>query len=404
MLKKFQKTPENSNLTLDLCGKSLAELQGSNSIIIFGAGSATKEILPLITDIIKIQVRFVLDNKASFIHELYGHEVVNPNKAEIRKNDHIVVFATSNRAEIKSQLDGLKINEENVFFPKIEHLQFYSHVFQWYLDERLLLKQERRIKQTYDLLHDEHSKTLFLSRLGLLSNYPDYESFKDFVNNFSLLPDDDSFFDKRAPETFLYFNNNRITKLNSTLIDVGVCFGDSIHHYTKKNQNKFDQIIGFEPDQKNFKILKGKYQSDKRIQLFNFAAWDKKQDLKFVSIGTGISCVDGADETEKEFKYPKSLITSVQAVTLDSLKIKNQHGIIQMDVEGSESRVITGMQETLLNNHFELIVSCYHKKFDMVDLILQINDIKPDYNFSLELLSDSLLELNIFATIQTKRT
>ena len=41
-----------------------------------------------------------------------------------------------------------------------------------------------------------------------------------------------------------------------------------------------------------------------------------------------------------------------------------------MDVECSESQVITGMQETILNNHFELIVPCYHKKFDIVDLIL----------------------------------
>ena len=267
------------------------------------------------------------------------------------------------------------------------------------MDETFLLKQERRIKQTYDLLHDEHSKTLFLSRLGLLSNCPDYESFQKFVNNFSLVPDDDSLFDKRAPETFLYFNNKRITKLDSTLIDIGVCFGDSIYHYTKKNQNKFDYIFGFEPDLENYKILKDKYQSDKRIQLFNFAAWDKNQYLKFMSIGNGISCVDGINETETKFKCSKSLTTSVQAVTLDSLKIRNQHGIIQMDVEGSESRVIAGMQDTILNNHFELIVSCYHKKFDMVDLILQINDIKPDYNFSLELLSDSLLELNIFATL-----
>lgn len=398
ILQQFQKNSDESEASKDLCGKGLAELKNGDGITVFGAGSATKEILPLLTDIIKIKVKVILDNNAVAPYELLGHKVINPKDTEL-KNHYIVVFVASGRPQIDAQLNNLNVNQENIFFPEIRKLQFYSHILQWYLDDAFLLKQASLIQKTYDLLQDDHSKNLFLSRLGLMSQCPDYQMFQKFVRQFSKLPGNNSVFDNKAPECFLYFNSNRIKELDSVLIDVGVCDGDSIYHYTKKNSNQYDQIIGFEPDLKNYNTLINKYHSDKRIKILNYAAWDKEQDLEFASFGSGMSHVLDFDVDETDFGDSDSTSTFIQGIPIDNLSIKNRRGIIQVDVEGSEHRVISGMRKTLLNNRFELIVSCYHKKFDIVDLILQINKIRSDYTFGLELLSDGLLELNIFATL-----
>ena len=58
------------------------------------------------------------------------------------------------------------------------------------------------------------------------------------------------------------------------------------------------------------------------------------------------------------------------------------------------------MARTLKENKFELIVAAYHKKFDIIDLILQIHEIRNEYEFGLELFSDNLTEINIFASLR----
>ena len=83
------------------------------------------------------------------------------------------------------------------------------------------------------------------------------------------------------------------------------------------------------------------------------------------------------------------------------MSISGQTGFIKIDVEGAEKQAIEGMVRTLASNDFELIISAYHRAFDVVELLLQIHGVANHYNFYLRLFSDSLTELVIIA-VQSK--
>ena len=58
---------------------------------------------------------------------------------------------------------------------------------------------------------------------------------------------------------------------NNACIDVGANVGQSIEYF----KSRFKKVYAFEPNPKNFIILKEKYKNIKNISIFNFSLGDK---------------------------------------------------------------------------------------------------------------------------------
>ena len=265
LLEKFQNKCYQSDFPKNFFNKELDEINRLQSIIIFGAGNATKSILPIIMDLFEIEIDVILDNKANQTYSICGVNVLNPIDFQFNSRQYFVICTTQSHEEIKTQLFSKKVDPENIFFPKVDHLKYYTHIKQWYLDDGFIKKNIKRIEKAYNLLQDKESKNLFLHRLGLLSKFPDHRNYQKFINLFSKVPKDISLLDNTSAEAFLYFNNERIKNTDQIFIDIGSFHGDSIQHFIKKNNNIFNRVFAYEPDHKNYNVLKNRYGSDSRI-------------------------------------------------------------------------------------------------------------------------------------------
>ena len=176
LLENFQTKPNDSDFPKNFFGKELAEIRRLPSIVIFGAGNATQQIVPIISNIFKIKLNIILDNSAHFKPEIMGIKVLTPEEFHFNASQYFVICTAKNHEEIQNQLFANKIKPENIHIPKIAHLTFYSHIMQWYLDDQFIEDNIERIEKCYELLHDRHSQKLLLHRLGLFSKCPDYRN------------------------------------------------------------------------------------------------------------------------------------------------------------------------------------------------------------------------------------
>lgn len=113
-------------------------------------------------------------------------------------------------------------------------------------------------------------------------------------------------------------------------------------------------IISFEPQSREFKILKGKTDNDNKWKAINCAIGDTEEQLKINIAGNSYSSslLDMLESHEKS--APESKYTGVEVVdvkTLDNiiseLAIKEDNIYLKIDTQGFESRVIKGAARSL---------------------------------------------------------
>ena len=215
----------------------------------------------------------------------------------------------------------------------------------WYLVEfdRFFFKNLTKFKLLFEKLSDLRSRKEFLKIL----------SYKvtgcEKVLKFSSAKTYEQYF----PE-FINFNKK------SVLVDVGAYNGDTIKNFIK-TKKKFKNIIAFEPDKKNFKVLEENFISDKRITVFNKALGSENILKKFNS-------------SQDKSKFDENGIHYVPVVTLDSFNIIPD--FIKVDIEGSEKGFILGSKNTIAKYKPQLAICVYHRPEDffyLTDLILSIN-------------------------------
>lgn len=71
--------------------------------------------------------------------------------------------------------------------------------------------------------------------------------------------------------------------------------------------------------------------------------------------------------------------TAVEATDLDSLLQGAPVTLLKMDIEGSESKALTGAAHTIITWRPKLYVCAYHRNEDLFSLPLQILNLCPDY-------------------------
>ncbi|MDR2579740.1 MAG: FkbM family methyltransferase [Fibromonadaceae bacterium] len=170
-----------------------------------------------------------------------------------------------------------------------------------------------------------------------------------------------------------YFINNFFTYgKNEVLIDCGAFTGNSIESFLRLPKMEYEQIIAFEPNIENYRILEDKFakKNDKFI-LLNAGAYSKEGKLYFSGFGNSGSISETPTGAKEE--------VSVAVKAIDDLLSLKKVTFIKMDVEGAEMEALKGARKTILRDKPRLAISIYHSNEDMLRIAEWIHDLVPEY-------------------------
>ncbi|SRR5579871_42833 len=155
-----------------------------------------------------------------------------------------------------------------------------------------------------------------------------------------------------------------------TIIDCGSYIGTSILYFKVNYPNA--RIIGFEPDETNFSILKSNLENwnFSNAEVVNAAIWINNGNISFNSVGDMSSRIE--DNSVGDNKK------NVQCVRLNDL-INDEVDFLKMDIEGAEYAVLKDCSDNLKNVK-NLFVE-YHGKYDEMFKLNEILGILLQNNF-----------------------
>ena len=145
------------------------------------------------------------------------------------------------------------------------------------------------------------------------------------------------------------------------LIDVGANIG----FYSILSSDKFKKIYSFEPNVRNFKVLKNNIKRNKlkNIKILNFGLGENEEVLMGNSNTKGELFQTSGFAVSKDNKKGERVFIKKGD---DVLGFKNKTLTIKIDVEGFESFVLNGLKRTLVNNWCVLQIEIWKKNNDEV--------------------------------------
>ena len=153
-------------------------------------------------------------------------------------------------------------------------------------------------------------------------------------------------------------------KSGQVVIDAGAYIG-GFTFYVAKKVGKAGRVIAFEPDPKNYQILKRNIENSnfKNIILINKALGNSVKEVELESANHFSSVV---------IKTSKKPTYKVQQTTIDQeisrLGIQKVD-FIKMNIEGAETNAIKGATKTLLNTRY-ISISCHDVQGENTSLVV----------------------------------
>ena len=182
------------------------------------------------------------------------------------------------------------------------------------------------------------------------------------------------YFDFLHPDKMEYF------------VDAGSYQGETIEDFIKWTKGRYGGIYAFEPMKDMYRIIRERYENNKKIEIFNYAVWDKKERLPFLN-----------QDYMAASKFDPKGEEVVQGMDLDSALADKKVTFLKMDIEGSELRALQGAKRIIRLQKPRLAICIYHKSWDFVDLARQILNIVPDYRFYIRHYASDACETVLYA-------
>ena len=156
-------------------------------------------------------------------------------------------------------------------------------------------------------------------------------------------------------------------KINSEiLIDIGANIG----FYSILSSSRFRQIYSFEPNERNFKVLKKNIENNKlkNIKILNFGLGENEEILMGNSNTKGKLFQTSGFTINKDNKKGERVLVKKGD---DVLQFKNKTLTIKIDVEGFEFFVLKGLKSALINNLCILQIEIWERNYDEVHNFLK---------------------------------
>jgi len=376
-------------------------ISGNIPVVLFGAGSAGKELYPLLKHHGVNPVCFCDNNPKRVGTLCCGMPVISPDElSEAHKDSLIVVMTARYAREIKKQLiDQGIISDRILCIDEGSLTRFYSHISLSHWTVADLKANEKNLQMSYNLLHDEKSKQFFIKYLALLTNGSDYRSFWEFIRHFS----ETERYSDNPTESYLYFNTNIIDLHDDEiLVDCGAYNGDSSVEFIKacqKHNVSYKYIYCFEPEPTLFQELSQNMATYLNTKAINSGLWTHSTTLTFVD--TTIERA-GATRIIREngdihFSDRKIANSKVRVTSIDEEFPNDKITFIKMDIEGAELEAIHGAVNVIGRWAPKLAISVYHKRNDIFEIPLLLHQVYPRYKFYLRQFSKALAETVLYA-------
>lgn len=206
---------------------------------------------------------------------------------------------------------------------------------------------------------------------------------KSFPPEYILLPEYQIVWASRGKQYFDLFEPRE----NEIFIDAGAFDGQTILDFVKWSKGKYEKIYAFEAVDQFFQIANKNIEGLDRVKIFNYAVWDKQEQISFHEKGSASSYSDMGKIRANGMDLD-SVIGSVEEVTF-----------IKMDIEGSERRALEGAKKIIIKNHPRLAICIYHKPIDIIELPEYLLRLVPEYKFYIRHYGSHMGEEILYAVI-----
>jgi FkbM family methyltransferase len=332
---------------------------GSHSIVIFGAGSLGRKILPSLRRSNGRPILFSDNNRALWNERIDGAVVLSPETAARNFASAGIFLITiwhpsmvSAISTVSEQLAALGCGRVATFPLALwKYSESLLPYYLWGLPSTLLDHAEE-ITSAFSVFEDEASRLEFVQQIRLRS-YADFHSLS-------------------GPSPYCQYFPPDIVRLrpDECFIDCGAYNGDSVSTFLDHCKGEFTRIVAFEPDTLSFEALQRELHqrhnlSDRAIALCA-AVGASNGVVPFNITGlpsAAISTVQGSQVTQ---------------VALDDVLCEERPTFIKMDIEGAELEALKGARSTIEKHRPLLAVCVYHRPDHLWRIPLYIRELLPD--------------------------
>jgi len=166
----------------------------------------------------------------------------------------------------------------------------------------------------------------------------------------------------------LYGPNNLLNYgTDEVYVDGGAFDGDSIRLFIKRVDNRFAEVIAFEPDPATFRRLQANFADEPRVHPINAGLHRTKATLRFDNAGTrGSVLVSSGGIT-------------IPVVGLDEVLNGARVSYIKMNIEAAEIAALEGAAASIRRWAPKLAISAYHMPDHLWRVPATIRNLRPDY-------------------------
>lgn len=191
-------------------------------------------------------------------------------------------------------------------------------------------------------------------------------------------------------ETNAYYDSNLIDlcKIN-TIVDCGAYNGDSFLAFAEAFKESTGCDFGgtaylLEPNIDNYEQLDSISLNYKGVKPLQIGAWDKEDELTFLTNGTSSGIVSAGD-------------VSICVDCIDHILQGERADFIKMDIEGAELYALKGARNTIETYHPILAICVYHRREDLITIPEYIRTLYEGYKFYIRAYSLYSTELVLYA-------
>lgn len=310
-------------------------------IVLYGMGNGADKIINVLNEKnITFEGVFASDG---FVRDktFHGMKITSYREQKEKFGDMIVLLCFgSERAEVIENVKRISAEQE-LYAPDV------PVVGNTLFDREYLQKNKDEFQKVYDLLADDLSRKTF-----------------ENVINYKLSGKIKYLFDCETSSDEPYENFLKISK-NESFLDLGAYNGDTVGEFISRCPD-YSKITAVEPDKKSFKKLLKNTERFRDIECLNVGVSDFCGVAEFGMRSGRSSAVWGGDVT-------------TPFITVDSIMDSAKPSFIKMDVEGEEENVILGTHNTIKTLKPKMLISCYHRTEDIINIPNAVFNVRKDY-------------------------
>ena len=303
----------------------------------------------------RFSVRWLCDRSSRRLEELRKRggmdaELILPEKLKEMKDTAVILMLGDPRSAIE-QLRQYVSPEKIVTFNDLilDDLMSTGH------DEDYYIGQREEMLETFDLLEDEKSRSVYANAICLrIAPHLATASYEELFEEPQYFPAD-------------------IMKLSETenVADCGAYIGDTLETFHELVGGKCEAYYAFELDPENYGKLqeKAKEKRFSYVTPYPYGVWSKTGDMTYGTMSSSDSySIYNQRETQR-----------AHVVALDDCLKDKKVSLIKMDIEGAEMEALRGCKKIIKTQSPKMAVCVYHRLEDMWQIPRYLKSVHREY-------------------------